>query len=294
MKRNYIIMGFVILIIAGGLTIWFVIKKDSNQNNNNNNNDNNNQNNNEVIDNNEGIFDPEAYEKYAEKIAVVEGDNAWYYQFLINSFDDGENTQNFFTGCNLKYAKFKDIEGYENIGNNNQYPSLAISDKSTNGVTEEEVLLIDNYFDQKQFKKEITIKDLDELKLYNLDKGLIVDLFNKTYNSNFDKTISKFSIKGCSIQSDEEKDGYKYNIGVMHLRRGIGAIRIDLLYNDGTYLSELVENKKASNEQKEIYKNFQEIEEYIVENQEVNIRDEFDLNKDVYNRLFDIIETFDD
>ena len=125
MKRNYIIMGFVILIIAGGLTIWFVIKKDSNQNNNNN--DNNNQNNNEVIDYNEGIFDPEAYEKYAEKIAVVEGDNAWYYQFLINSFDDGENTQNFFTGCNLKYAKFKDIEGYENIGNNNQYPSLAIS-----------------------------------------------------------------------------------------------------------------------------------------------------------------------
>ena len=292
MKRNYIIMGFVILIIAGGLTIWFVNKqKDNSQNNN----EDNNQNNNEVIDDNEGVLDPEAYKKYAEKIVVVEGDNAWYYQFLINSLDDGEKTKNFFTGCNLKYAKFKDIEGYENIGNNNQYPSLAISDKSTNGVTEEEeVLLINDYFDQKQFRKEITIKDLDELTLYNFDKSLIVDLFNKTYNSNFDKTISKFSIKGCSIQSDEEKDGYKYNIGVMHLRRGIGAIRIDLLYNDGTYLSELVENKKASNEQKEIYNNFQKIEEYIVENQEVNIRDEFDLNKDVYNRLFDIIETFDD
>ena len=292
MKRNYIIIGFLILIIAGGLTIWFVNKqKDNSQNNN----EDNNQNNNEVIDDNEGVLDPEAYKKYAEKIVVVEGDNAWYYQFLINSLDDGENTKNFFTGCNLKYAKFKDIEGYENIGNNNQYPSLAISDKSTNGVTEEEeVLLINDYFDQKQFRKEITTNDLDELTLYNFDKSLIVDLFNKTYNSNFDKTISKFSIKGCSIQSDEEKDGYKYNIGVMHLRRGIGAIRIDLLYNDGTYLSELVENKKASNEQKEIYKNFQEIEEYIVENQEVNIRDEFDLNKDVYNRLFDIIETFDD
>ena len=75
---------------------------------------------------------------------------------------------------------------------------------------------------------------------------------------------------------------------------GIGAIRIDLLYNDGTYLSELVENKKASNEQKEIYKNFQKIEKYIVENQEVNIRDKFDLNSDVYNRLYNIIEKFDD
>ena len=288
MKRNYIIMGFVILIIAGGLTIWFVNKKDSNQNNNG------------AIDNNEGVLDPEAYKNYAEKIAIVEGDDAWYYQFLITTFDNGETTNNFFNGCSLKYSKLDDY--YVPVTENGKvvekiivHPNLVASQKSVNNVTEaSEVVLIDDFFDQKQFKKEITTNDLDELTLYNFDKNLIVDLFNKTYNSNFDKTITKFNLAGCSIQSDGEKDGYKYNIGVMHLRRGIGAIRIDLLYNDGTYLSELVENKKASNEQKEIYKNFQEIEEYIVENQEVNIRDEFDLNKDVYNRLFDIIETFDD
>ena len=281
MKRKYILIFFIsiIFIFVSGLYLKNMENKKSNN----------------FYEENK-----DAIENYAEKIAIVEGDDAWYYQFLITTFDNGETTNNFFNGCSLKYSKLDDY--YVPVTENGKvvekiivHPNLVASQKSVNNVTEaSEVVLIDDFFDQKQFKKEITTNDLDELTLYNFDKNLIVDLFNKTYNSNFDKTITKFNLAGCSIQSDEEKDGYKYNIGVMHLRRGIGAIRIDLLYNDGTYLSELIENKKASNEQKEIYKNFKKIEEYIVENQEVNIRDEFDLNKDVYNRLFDIIEKFDD
>lgn len=281
MKRKYILIFFIsiIFIFVSGLYLKNMENKKSNN----------------FYEENK-----DAIENYAEKIAIVEGDDAWYYQFLITTFDNGETTNNFFNGCSLKYSKLDDY--YVPVTENGKvvekiivHPNLVASQKSVNNVTEaSEVVLIDDFFDQKQFKKEITTNDLDELTLYNFDKNLIVDLFNKTYNSNFDKTITKFNLAGCSIQSDGEKDGYKYNIGVMHLRRGIGAIRIDLLYNDGTYLSELIENKKASNEQKEIYKNFKKIEEYIVENQEVNIRDEFDLNKDVYNRLFDIIETFDD
>ena len=281
MKRKYILIFFIsiIFIFVSGLYLKNMENKKSNN----------------FYEENK-----DAIENYAEKIAIVEGDDAWYYQFLITTFDNGETTNNFFNGCSLKYSKLDDY--YVPVTENGKvvekiivHPNLVASQKSVNNVTEaSEVVLIDDFFDQKQFKKEITTNDLDELTLYNFDKNLIVDLFNKTYDSNFDKTITKFNLAGCSIQSDGEKDGYKYNIGVMHLRRGIGAIRIDLLYNDGTYLSELIENKKATNEQKEIYNNFQKIEEYIVENQEVNIRDEFDLNKDVYNRLFDIIETFDD
>ena len=281
MKRKYILIFFIsiIFIFVSGLYLKNMENKKSNN----------------FYEENK-----DAIENYAEKIAIVEGDDAWYYQFLITTFDNGETTNNFFNGCSLKYSKLDDY--YVPVTENGKvvekiivHPNLVASQKSVNNVTEaSEVVLIDDFFDQKQFKKEITTNDLDELTLYNFDKNLIVDLFNKTYNSNFDKTITKFNLAGCSIQSDGEKDGYKYNIGVMHLRRGIGAIRIDLLYNDGTYLSELIENKKATNEQKEIYNNFQKIEEYIVENQEVNIRDEFDLNKDVYNRLFDIIEKFDD
>ena len=201
MKRNYIIIGFLILIIAGGLTVWFMNRqKDNNQNNN------------EAIDNNEGVLDPEAYKNYAEKIAIVEGDDAWYYQFLITTLDNGETTNNFFNGCSLKYSKLDDY--YVPVTENGKvvekiivHPNLVASQKSVNNVTEaSEVVLIDDFFDQKQFRKEITTNDLDELTLYNFDKSLIVELFNKTYNSNYDTTITKFNLAGCSIQSDAEKD----------------------------------------------------------------------------------------
>ena len=286
MKRNYIILGFIILLSLGGYIIWLINKPEDTPNNNENDSDS------------EQEFDPDAWKRYAEKIAIVEGENGWYYQWLISHLEGEEATKNFLIGCNLKYSSFADVPGYENE-NPREFPTLTNSSKTTNGVVEsEEGDIIDNYFDEMQFNRAIDINDLDGLDLYNFDKSFIVDLYNKAYNSEYDKTISKFNLKGCSINSDEGsndyKDGYKYNIGVMHLRRGIGVIRIDLLYNDGTYLSDLVESGTASNEQKGIYENFKKIEDYIVENQEVNIRDVFDLDDEVYIRLFNIIEKFDD
>ena len=242
----------------------------------------------------------DAIKNYAEKIAIIEGSDAWYYQFLIATPDNGKTTNNFFNGCSLKYSQLEDYfipvtENGKVVEKIIIHPNLVASQKSKNDVTEaSEVIMIDDYFDEKQFKKEIDISDLDGLEIHNFDKEFIVDLFNKTYNMPYDKTITKFNLAGCSIQSDTEQDGYKYNIGVMHLRRGIGVIRIDLLYSDGTYLSDLVDDGKATNKQKEIYENFKKIEDYIVKNQEVNIRDVFDLDDEVYTRLYEIIEKFDD
>lgn len=282
MKRNYIILGFAILIVLIGSIIWFINRPEENNDEK------------DIFEENEN-----AIKNYGEKLAIVEGDNGWYYQFLIApSIADGD-TNNFLIGCNLKYSRYADIPSYEDVDNPDGFPTLTHSQKSTNGVTEyDDVSNIDNYFDERQFGRAIDINDLDELDIYNFDKEFIVDLFNKAYNSEYDKTITKFNLKGCSINSDEDGDdyidGYKYNIGVMHLRRGIGVIRIDLLYSDGTYLSDLIEDGSATNEQKEIYDNFKKIEDYIVENQEVNIRDVFDLSDDVYIRLYNIIEKFDD
>ncbi|HIU11850.1 MAG TPA: hypothetical protein IAB65_04020 [Candidatus Onthocola stercorigallinarum] len=287
MKRNYIILGFVILLVLGGSIIWFVNKPEDTPNNNENDSAN------------EQVLDPDAWKRYAEKIGIIEGENGWYYQWLITHMDGEEDTNNFLIGCNLKYSDFGEVPSYEDVDNPDSYPSITHSQKSINGVTEsEESDMIDDYFDEMQFGRAIDINDLDDLDLYHFDKKFIVDLYNKAYNSEYDKTITKFNLKGCSINSDEDgedyKDGYKYNIGVMHLRRGIGAIRIDLLYSDGTYLSDLVEDGKATNKQKEIYENFKKIEDYIVENQEVNIRDVFNLDDEVYIRLYNIIEKFDD
>ena len=284
LKRNYIILGFVILIILGGSIIWFINRPEENNDEK------------DIFEKNEN-----AIKNYGEKIYITEGEDGWYYQFLIApSIADGD-TNNFLIGCNLKYSSLDNYyvpvlsEDGELIDKWPSEPTLSTSQVSINGVTEaEEVDIIEEFFDEKQFNREITVQDLGDLELYHLDKKFIVDLFNAAYNSEYDKTITKFNLSSCSIQSDTEQDGYKYNIGVMHVRRGIGAIRIDLLYNDGTYLSDLIEDGSATNEQKEIYDDFKKIEDYIVENQEVNIRDVFDLDDDVYIRLFNIIEKFDD
>ena len=283
MKRNYIILGFIILLALGGSIIWFINRPEEN--------------------NKKDFFEEnqDAIKSYAERIAITKGEDGWYYQFLTTTYDNGnDDTNNFLIGCNLKYSKLDNYyvpvysEDGELIDKWPSFPRLSTSQKSINGVTEaDEVGIVDDFFDEKQFRREITVEDLADLKLYHLDKNLIVELFNKSYNTDFDKTITKFNLSGCSIKSDSEQDGYKYNIGVMHLRRGIGVIRIDLLYSDGTYLSDLVDDGKATNKQKEIYENFKKIEDYIVENQEVNIRDVFNLDDEVYTRLFNIIEKFD-
>ena len=289
MKRNYIILGFVLLLVLGGSIIWLTNRPEENKNEN------------DFFEENQ-----DAIKSYAERIGIIKGEDGWYYQFLTTTYNNGEDdTNNFFSGCNLKYSELDDYyvpvysEDGEVIDKWPSIPRLTASQKSINGVTEsEESDMIDDYFDEMQFGRAIDINDLDDLDLYHFDKKFIVDLYNKAYNSEYDKTITKFNLKGCSINSDEEgedyKDGYKYNIGVMHLRRGIGVIRIDLLYSDGTYLSDLVEDGKATNKQKEIYENFKKIEDYIVENQEVNIRDVFNLDDEVYIRLYNIIEKFDD
>ena len=284
MKRNYIILVFIILIVLGGVSLWFINKPEENNTNK------------DIFEENK-----DAIRNYGEKIYITKGEDEWYYQFLIApSIADGD-TNNFLIGCNLKYSSLDNYyvpvysENGELIDKWPSEPTLATSQVSVNGVTAaSEVMKIDAFFDENQFKREITVEDLDDLKLYHFDKNFIVDLFNNAYNTEFDKTVTKFNLSGCSIQSDTEQDGYKYNIGVMHLRRGIGVIRIDLLYSDGSYLSDLVEEGSATNEQKEIYDNFKKIEDYIVENQEVNIRDVFDLNDEVYIRLYEIIEKFDD
>ena len=285
MKRNYIILGFVLLLVLGGSIIWLTNRPEENKNEN------------DFFEENQ-----DAIKSYAERIGIIKGEDGWYYQFLTTTYNNGEDdTNNFFSGCNLKYSELDDYyvpvysEDGEVIDKWPSIPRLTASQKSINGVTEaEEVEIIDDFFDEKQFRREITVEDLEGLELNNFDKEFIVELFNNSYNTYFDKTVTKFNLSGCSIESDKEQDGYKYNIGVMHLRRGIGVIRIDLLYSDGTYLSDLVEDGKATNKQKEIYENFKKIEDYIIENQEVNIRDVFNLDDEVYIRLYNIIEKFDD
>ena len=241
-------------------------------------------------------FDPDAWKYVGEKAYVEERDDGWFYYFLIVSENvNKENTNNFFSGCNLNNNELDDYNViiYDENGNVENkikaFPTLAISEKSKNGVMErDEVVLIDEFFDKKQFNRKIEVSDLDGLELNNFSKNEVVRLYNNSVDLEFKTSIHSFSLNECDLRSDENEDGFIVNIGVICIRHGIIAINIDLKYDDNTYLSDNISGDR------ELYENIQEIEKYIVDTQDINVEDNFDFEGEVYNRIYELLATFDD
>lgn len=277
-KKSFVIISFFMI-----LAFLTLIAISSNSNENSKHNDN-------------GELDPNAWKNVAEKVAFEEGEDGWYYYFLISTLDNGKTTSNFYQGCSLKYDE---LDGYGITYHDGDktflikaHPSLAISTKSVDGVLEkDEIITIDDFFDKKQFDYEITVEDLNELKLYNFSAKHVVHMYNLAFNQEYNKHISYFRAGGeCSVHKDTMKDGYALNIGVLLQRQGLMTLRMDLMYENGTYLSDLIKSKKATKEQIKVYSDLQEIADYVIENQTVNIRDQFDFKGEVYSRVYELLE----
>ena len=266
MKKKFIII--VLLLCLAVLFFLFFNKKEKNNN---------------------VSYDENAWKKYAEKIGTYQTEDGWIYYFLINTLNNGKTTQNFYQGCSLKYSELDEYGITYEDGDTftiKSYPTLAVSNKSKNGIKEkDEILTIDNYFNDKNFKREITEKDLDTLNLNNFSKKQVVKMYNLAYNDSFTKDNFKLQgAKECYIISDLNKDGYKINIGYLFQKRGIMALRIDLLYEDGTYLIDMINNGMASDNQIKLYNNFKKIEKDIIKNQNFDSIKNYD--GDIYERIY--------
>lgn len=243
---------------------------------------------------------------YAEEMSKkIEGEDGWYYYFLITTVDKNQKeTSNFFNGCNLKYNRldnyklqvYKDETYTEVVNEYYSFPTLSVSKKETNGIrANDEITMIENWFDKKQFNKEISLGDMNDIDIYNFDKKVIINLYNNAQLKQFDKNIGPYLMDPCSIKNDDMRDGYQWNIGIFAFRGHLIALRIDVKYSDGTFLSDLVSSDKATLTQKNLYDSFEKIENYIIENQKIDVKDKFpQYSTNEYERLFNIIETFDD
>ncbi len=248
-----------------------------------------------------------------EKKASIQGEDGWYYFFYLNGVDDTSDKllnitdiEYFFDAINLKYETLPgyEIEKYiinekgekEKVGGQETYPTLSVSLKEKNGVREkDEIFLIDEYFTKKQFNREITIEDLKDLELQNFDKKLLTELYNKMINQEYSSKLTKFEVYLGEYRKDDMLDDYQWHTSMLALRTGALEIYIDVIYKNGTYLSDLVKNNKASKKQIEMYNNIQLISKYIIDNQSVEFDSQFDdlkANKD-YARLFTILDTYD-
>ena len=114
-------------------------------------------------------------------------------------------------------------------------------------------------------------------------------------NQEYSSKLTKFEVYLGEYRKDDMLDGYQWHTSMLALRTGALEIYIDVIYKNGTYLSDLVKNNKASKKQIEMYNNIQLISKYIIDNQSVEFDSQFDdlkANKD-YARLFTILDTYD-
>ncbi len=272
MKREFKIALFCLLVIIGFFTGLFFVtnSKDVNA---------------EIV-NDEIVFES----LFDFKSTLRDFDDNWVYNFDILYYKDA-NKKNYyiFDGYDLKrtyvegyYIKMINPETQEVVSKTvSDVPTLSRSDKYG-----DEIIKINDFFNEKQFTEEISATDLKELNLKNVDINLIVNMFNETINSELQTTPGNF-IRDSYLKKEILKSDVfngEWEITYINSYGYIKRVHIDLKYDDGSYLS----NKGTYAEE------IKEVENYIIENQ--IIYDEgitkLDIfkNKDIANEITSLLE----
>lgn len=240
----------------------------------------------------------QAVAQRTEKLSVIEKKDGWYHYFLITDLGEQNDKIYGYNGCSLKYNK---LDGYNVLVMDEQnnvisriptYPSLIVSEKSVSGVMEkDEISMISDYFNNKQFSSKIQLSDLNDLSLVNFSKEEIVNLYNEAIKEDGVHQIGKYNFSDCSVFEEKTESKEKFQIGVLINFGVLKKLRIDIKYDDGSYLSDLIENNTATQEQKEMYKSFDEIENYMLKSQKFDIKEHFPkYNTESYTRLFQFLK----
>lgn len=231
---------------------------------------------------------------YKEKEAFLEKENGWIYSMTLVLEGDEENA--FFGGENIRYQKVENCyvpmlssEGEEVDRISIKMPHLInCQDKA------EEVSKISDFFTKKAFGKKISLKDLDELVVEKIDKKDLVTLYNNACDREYSDVKSPndfghLEMSNCIVK--ELRDGTKVQCSYVLGYRRIGFVNFELVNKEGVVLTDLIEQKKATKEEQQLYDNFQKISKRIIETQRFGCSKDFvELNNEVYNKVFDILE----
>lgn len=237
---------------------------------------------------------------------ILPKDDGWYYfitsdkVIVANEEGNDENTIYYtrIDGCNIKYEHLDDnyvpIIDDRNPNNNSKVlaspPNLVNSYKSKDGKKTEtdELDEINALISERQWDKKITDEDLSSLKFVNFNKKDIILLWNNLYELDYSNNLGDYkNFSSCTI---EKKEDSHFQVGIIFSYGYIAVVKINYIYDDGTYLTEKIESNKANSEEKEIYNNIIKIEEEIIKDGNFYLKDKFnDLKNDsFYNELFNI------
>lgn len=208
---------------------------------------------------------PESAFSFDEKVYIEERKDGWIY---VSEYTYAGDTNYYeYDAYNLKY---KYIKGYD----------LLIYDAETNEVVgssttvlpylsllpeaQVDIRNIHNFFEENRISGTITMADINELNLNYLDKEDVLELFNKTIVQEPQPEGKYPNIPAFSMLQSEMVDDYKWQGAYYACHGNIIAFRIELIYKDDLYLSDLIEDNTANQEQKEIYTKYKEIERKVL------------------------------
>lgn len=233
------------------------------------------------------------------KGSFIQKDDGWYYYINSDKYYDG--TLTYINGCNLKYATLDDNYVkyvYLNDKSKNYNvlatpPTLHTSYFKKDGktATSDELDKINDFLLEKDVNENLEVDDLKELKLVNFDENDILTLWN---NLNTSQSVSKYGNyenNECILQYNDTINNH-FQVGVFFDYGYIKAVRIDYVYKNDKYLTDLITNKKATSEQNQLYTNIKKIEKEILKSGNFKLDNKFNnLKEDKnYQELFELFE----
>lgn len=240
---------------------------------------------------------------YTEKSVYDNKEDGWLYGFEIAYVKKNKTMSYIFDGYNLKYKESDDYYvSYKNkeTGEEIQRIPSKFASLSTSKEYRDEIKAINKFFNTKQFVKSINLSDLKTLEIIKISKEYLVDLFNRTINSEM-KTIpgkyfeDSFLDKETQVSTVEGLKG-EWQVTYLLDYGTIYAVNIEFIDENGNYLSDKAQNKNVSTTEETMYNSIQEIENNIIKNQKIeliSVKEQSGTSSDINKLLSKLLEKFE-
>lgn len=239
---------------------------------------------------------------YTLKSVYDEKGDGWLYGFEIAYVKEDNSMNYIFDGYNLKtrpsdleyYVSYIDETGKEIQRIPSKYATLSTSKKYRDDIKK-----INTFFNEKKFLGQISIEDLSDLNIDNISKEDILEIFNKTINSQM-KTVPGKYLDAPSLEWKVQESTDMNNPGEWQIMYFIDYgyiydIKIEFIKKDNTYLSDQLSTKVRSKRDIETLSEIESIENKIVKEQDVSSKllDDNGIlkNNDDLSKLLDSLKT---
>ena len=223
----------------------------------------------------EQIRDYDSDFAFDTRCAIEEGEDGWVYYFCCDYSKDKDSDVPFtyyFDGFNLKYETMEgyvvDIEDAE--GNIIDQIPVKLPTLVYKSDYDDDIAEINEYFENLSPTDVISGEGL---VLNDLDAEQVVRLFNEAIKSDKMKAGRYGRIPEADVLKSETINGYYWQVAYLGVYGQLVSVNIELIYDDGVYLSDMVAAGSADEGQKELEKCICDIEDKILETQELCLED---------------------